>query len=144
MQEMWVWSLDWEDSPGEMNGYPLQYACLEISMDRGAWQATVMGSQRIRHNWVTFTRLYIYIYIYTYMAESLCYTAEINTALYIKYTSLKFLRRMPCHLICQQCPQLYQRFYFILSSFLVCSLKTYPFIYWCRQRRENGWRKLCN
>ena len=26
-------------SPGEGNGYPLQYSCLESSMDRGAWQA---------------------------------------------------------------------------------------------------------
>ena len=25
-------------SPGEGNGYPLQYSCLENSMDRGAWQ----------------------------------------------------------------------------------------------------------
>ena len=25
----------------EGNGYPLQYSCLENSMDRGAWQATV-------------------------------------------------------------------------------------------------------
>ena len=24
-------------SPGERNGYPLQYSCLENSMDRGAW-----------------------------------------------------------------------------------------------------------
>ena len=24
-------------SPGEGNGYPLQYSCLENSMDRGAW-----------------------------------------------------------------------------------------------------------
>ena len=24
-------------SPGEVNGYPLQYSCLENSMDRGAW-----------------------------------------------------------------------------------------------------------
>ena len=23
--------------PGERNGYPLQYSCLENSMDRGAW-----------------------------------------------------------------------------------------------------------
>ena len=30
-------------SPGEGNGYPLQYSCLENSMDRGAWQATVPG-----------------------------------------------------------------------------------------------------
>ena len=30
-------------SPGEGNGYPLQYSCLENSMDRGAWWATVHG-----------------------------------------------------------------------------------------------------
>ena len=28
-------------SPGEGNGNPLQYSCLENSMDRGAWWATV-------------------------------------------------------------------------------------------------------
>ena len=28
-------------SPGEGNGNPLQYSCLESSMDRGAWRATV-------------------------------------------------------------------------------------------------------
>ena len=27
-------------SPGERNGYPFQYSCLENSMDRGVWQAT--------------------------------------------------------------------------------------------------------
>ena len=30
-------------SPGEENGNPLQYYCLENPMDRGAWQATVHG-----------------------------------------------------------------------------------------------------
>ena len=30
-------------SPGEGNGNPLQYSCLENLMDRGAWQATVHG-----------------------------------------------------------------------------------------------------
>ena len=30
-------------SHGEENGYPLQYSCLETSMDRGAWWATVHG-----------------------------------------------------------------------------------------------------
>ena len=30
-------------SPGEGNGYPLQYSCLENPMDRGAWWATVQG-----------------------------------------------------------------------------------------------------
>ena len=28
-------------SPGEGNGNPLQYSCLENSMDRGAWHVTV-------------------------------------------------------------------------------------------------------
>ena len=28
-------------SPEERNGYPLHYSCLENSIDRGAWQATV-------------------------------------------------------------------------------------------------------
>ena len=30
-------------SPGGRNGNPLQYACLENPMDRGAWEATVHG-----------------------------------------------------------------------------------------------------
>ena len=30
-------------SPGEGNGNPLQYSCLENPMDRGAWRATVRG-----------------------------------------------------------------------------------------------------
>ena len=43
VQETWVQFLGWEDPPGEGNGYPLQYSCLENSMDRGACQATVNG-----------------------------------------------------------------------------------------------------
>ena len=34
-------------SSGGENGNPLQYACLGNHMDRGAWQATVHGSQRL-------------------------------------------------------------------------------------------------
>ena len=30
-------------SPGGGHSYPLQHSCLENSMDRGAWQATVLG-----------------------------------------------------------------------------------------------------
>ena len=30
-------------SPGEGNGNPLQYSCLENPMDQGAWWATVHG-----------------------------------------------------------------------------------------------------
>ncbi|KAB0345403.1 hypothetical protein FD754_022329 [Muntiacus muntjak] len=34
-------------SPGEENGYPLWYSCLENAMDRGAWWATVHGVTKI-------------------------------------------------------------------------------------------------
>ena len=37
-------------SPGEGNGNPLQYSCLENPMDRGVWGATVHGSKRVGHN----------------------------------------------------------------------------------------------
>jgi len=35
-------------SPGEGNGNPLQYSCLENPMDRGVWWAAVHG---IAKNW---------------------------------------------------------------------------------------------
>ena len=38
-----VWCLWSGRSPGEGNGYPLQYSCLENPMDRGAWWDTVHG-----------------------------------------------------------------------------------------------------
>ena len=50
MQETWVRSLGQERSPGEGNGNLLHYSCLENSMDREARQATVHGSQSIRHS----------------------------------------------------------------------------------------------
>ena len=38
-------------SPGEGNGYTLQYSCLENSMDRGIWWAIQsMGLQRVGHD----------------------------------------------------------------------------------------------
>ena len=43
MQETWVQSLGWEDSPGAGNGYSLQCSCLGNPMDRGDWRATVHG-----------------------------------------------------------------------------------------------------
>ena len=37
-------SIPWSGRyPGVGNGNPLQYSCLENSMDRGDWQATVHG-----------------------------------------------------------------------------------------------------
>ena len=34
-------------SPGGGHGNPLQYSCLENPMDRGAWWAQFVGSQRV-------------------------------------------------------------------------------------------------
>ena len=42
--------------PGEGKDYPLQYFCLESSMDRGAWRATVHGLQRVRQDWSNLAR----------------------------------------------------------------------------------------
>ena len=33
----------WGRSPGEGDGNPLQFSCLENPMDRGAWPVTVQG-----------------------------------------------------------------------------------------------------
>ena len=43
----------WGRSPGKGNGNPSQYSCLENRMDRGAWQATVCGVERVGLDWAT-------------------------------------------------------------------------------------------
>ena len=58
-------------SPGERNGNPLQYSCLENPMDGGAWQTTVHGSQRVGHDWVTslsLLRFHQLLYLFIYLA----------------------------------------------------------------------------
>ena len=40
-------------SPGEGNGNPLQFSCLENLMDRGAWWAPVHGVARVGHDLAT-------------------------------------------------------------------------------------------
>ena len=54
MKKTWVQSLGWEDPP-EKNSFPLQYSCLENSMDRGAWQATVRGVTKSQTQLSNFT-----------------------------------------------------------------------------------------
>ena len=44
-------------SPGEGNGNPLQYSCLENPMDRGAWQVAV---HRVPQSWTQLKRLSIH------------------------------------------------------------------------------------
>ena len=38
-------------SPGEGNGNPFQYSCLENFMERGAWRLQSTRLQRVRHSW---------------------------------------------------------------------------------------------
>ena len=47
MQENWIRPLGQEDSPGEGNGSPFQYSCLENSIDKVAWRATVHGGAEL-------------------------------------------------------------------------------------------------
>ena len=51
--ETWVQSLGWEHPLEKGNGNPLQYSCLENSIGRGAWQATVHGLTRVRRDLAT-------------------------------------------------------------------------------------------
>ena len=48
IQETQVQFLGSGKSPGEGNDYPLEFSCLENSMNRGAWQATVHGVTKSR------------------------------------------------------------------------------------------------
>ena len=59
---MQVCSLGWEDPPRVGNGDPLQYSCLENSMYRRAWWATVHGVTRswTRLSWTKGTRALYY------------------------------------------------------------------------------------
>ena len=56
MQDTWAGDLGlvpesgMDSLPGEGNGNPFQYSFLENVMDRGAWQATVHGLQRVGHD----------------------------------------------------------------------------------------------
>ena len=53
-------------SPGEGNGNPLQYSCLENPMERGAWWATVHG---VAKSW---TRLSDFTFTFSCFAGGFC------------------------------------------------------------------------
>ena len=47
-------------SPGEGNGSPLQYPCLENPNDRGAWQATV---HRVAKSWTRLSNFTFFLFL---------------------------------------------------------------------------------
>ena len=53
-------------SSGEENGNPLQYSCLENSMDGGAWWTTVHGVAKSRTQQSVFTYYRYFIFILDY------------------------------------------------------------------------------
>ena len=70
MKEIWVRFLDWDDPLEKgMATQPLQYSCLENSMDRGTWRVIVhdIGKSWTQLMTSTFTFIYIYVYIYIYI-----------------------------------------------------------------------------
>ena len=63
--------------PGEGNGNPLQYSCLENPMDRGTWWATVHGVAELGHDRATNTSLCSYwILAYNFLLISLAFILE--------------------------------------------------------------------
>ena len=50
VQETWVRFLGWEDPLEEGMAARSSTLAWRIPIDRGAWQATVLGSQRVRHD----------------------------------------------------------------------------------------------
>ena len=59
-------------TPAEGNGNPLQYSCLENSMDRGAWQATVHGVSKSQTGLSDYHFTFTFDYFYNQgMLESL-------------------------------------------------------------------------
>ena len=53
MLETWIQSLGWEDPLEEVMATHSSILAWRILMDKGAWRATVRGSQSVRHNQAT-------------------------------------------------------------------------------------------
>ena len=58
---LWISSNLFIRSPGEGNGNPLQYSCLENPVDWGAWWATVHGVAKSRTRLSNFTSRHLFI-----------------------------------------------------------------------------------
>ena len=117
MLENWVRSLGSVPgsgrSPGEGNGNPLQYSCLENSMDRGAWRATVYGVSKSWTRLSDFTSLHFT----SLHSTSLCFSL---TAFSLYPTSKSQLESSQKGLLCGSPPishpHLWKHYSVIFSS----------------------------
>ena len=64
-----------ERSPGEGNGNPLQYSCLENPMDRVAWQATVHG---VTESWTQLRNTHTHTHTHTQKCNGLIEHSTVN------------------------------------------------------------------
>ena len=92
-------------SPREGNGNPLQYPCLENSMDEGAWQATVHGVTKSRTQLTNFTLIHVYYHIfihssvdghlYCFYVLAIVNSATMNTAVHVSLQIMFFSGHVP-------------------------------------------------
>ena len=76
MQQTQVQSPGWEDSPREGNGYPLQYSCLENSLDRGAWSNAGHGVSKSWDTTEQLTRARAHTHTHTHTECDVSYLEE--------------------------------------------------------------------
>ena len=77
-------------SPGEGNGNPLQYSCLENPMDGGAWWATVHGvaKSQIRLRDFTFTLSILWHCLSLGLELKLTFSSPVATAEFSKFAGI--------------------------------------------------------
>ena len=78
-------------SPGEGNGSPLQYSCMENPMDRGAWQAIVHGVVKSRTRLSDFTHFRLWRVQQPFFILSQLYPFGIKLVIFCCCNSLKTL-----------------------------------------------------
>ena len=66
-------------SPGEGNGNPFQYSCLENPMERGAWETIIHG---VTKSWTELKQLSMHTRLYIYMCVCVCVCIHIHTYTY--------------------------------------------------------------
>ena len=68
-------------SPGEGNGNPLQYSCLENPMDGGAWWATVHG---VAKSWTRLSDFTLIMVVVTWVVVTWAMFAKAHQSVYLK------------------------------------------------------------
>ena len=93
-------------SPGEGNGNPLQYSCLENPMDRGAWWATWLSDWTIiiameKHRWTG--EIHAYNISINSLQRSLTYAQGHILQIFSFSSSCVWFKENPLPIICEWC-----------------------------------------